>query len=168
MSSKVLPLALAAGAVLSAYSASAREPSVIEVQTQSTNLTQTCAFTNGPRAGETVDYTGDPGAPAIPVGSRCADMQGSSGDAVVQPPSPPRPPSRFYVSPGAPGVWGSAGEPSPGYTLTCLFDRGPDAGYAQDFSGVLGSEPIPIGAACTNGVSTGRAVSPGEGAQLPR
>ena len=93
-------------------------------------LSQTCAFKAGPLDGQTIDFTGVPGVVAVPIGDRCADMQGSSGVAVPQgssgavpfgslgrsgavPQAPAREPSqgRYYTSPGY-----SGGDTSPGYS----------------------------------------------------
>jgi hypothetical protein len=97
-------------------------------------LTQTCAFKAGPLDGQTIDFTGVPGVVAVPVGDRCADMQGSSGVAVLQgagtqeaapeatpPPEGARQPGqgRYYSSPGysGPGYTGPGySNPSPGYS----------------------------------------------------
>jgi hypothetical protein len=153
MLSKILPLAIAGAASLTAFSASA--------QNLSPSFTQTCAYRNGPRAGQTIDYTGTPGAVSVPIGSRCADMQGSSGAAVSSAPGRGAT-NRFYMSPGAPAAWGSGGAVSPGFSLTCRFDSGPRAGTSTNFSGTLGAQPVAIGNACSDGASSGLAVASGQ------
>jgi hypothetical protein len=94
MFTKLLPLAIVAGASLTGFGASAQDP----------NLSQTCRYKDGARAGQVVDYSSAPGAPSVQVGSRCADMQGSSGSAIAQGAEPQRP-GRFFTSPGAPRAW---------------------------------------------------------------
>jgi hypothetical protein len=131
------------------------------IQIADPSLTQTCAFNAGPRAGQTVDFSGATGAAAVPVGSRCADMKGSSGRAVAAGIGPRRP-GRFFTSPGAPGAWSSSGALKPNYTLTCRFNKGPRAGSSQDFTGSLGAEPLQIGSACSDGLNKGIAVPPGQ------
>jgi hypothetical protein len=151
MLSKILPLAIAGAASLSAAGASAQNP----------GFTQTCTYKDGPRAGQTVDYTGAPGAISVPIGSRCADMQGSSGSAVAQEMGREQS-HRFYMSPGAPVAWGSSGALNPGFSLSCRFTSGPRAGTTTNFSGVLGAQPAAIGAPCADGASSGLAVAPGQ------
>lgn len=120
------------------------------------DLTQTCAYTVGPLAGQTIDYSGTPGASAVRIGNRCADMHGSSGQAVA----PSRPArgqgGRFYTSPGAPNVWGSSGS---GYSQFCRFTSGPAAGHTADYSSTLGAQPAAIGSACSDGPNRGFAVA---------
>lgn len=121
------------------------------------NLTQTCAYTLGPLAGQTIDYSGAPGASAVQVGNRCADMHGSSGRAVA--PQPGRAQGgRFYTSPGAPNAWGPSGASS-GYSLFCRFTSGPAAGHTADYSSTLGAQPAAIGSPCADGPNRGIAVA---------
>jgi hypothetical protein len=143
-------------------------------------LTQTCAFKAGPLDGQTIDFTGVPGVVAVPVGDRCADMQGSSGVAVL-PEGMAREPGqgRYYTSPGygsppayyggpgyysRPGYYGSPGYyRSPGAPTTwgsafgqrCRFNQGPAAGTTLDYSHTLGAAPLAIGAPCADGASSG-------------
>lgn len=150
MFSKLTALALAGAASLTAFGAAA--------QAQPSNLTQTCAFKDGPQAGKTVDFSGATNAPAVPVGNRCADMHGSSGWAVAQQPGREQG-GRFYASPGAPSPPESAGALQPGYSLYCKFDSGPAAGHTADYSSTLGAKPVAIGSACSDGPNRGVAVS---------
>jgi hypothetical protein len=147
------------------------------------NLTQTCAYKDGPLAGQTIDYTGTPGASAVQVGVKCADMNGSSGVAVA--PQPGREQGgRLYTSPGAPNApgtanapnapgnpnaWSSSGTLNPGYSLYCQFNSGPAAGHTADYSSTLGAQPVAIGAACSDGPNSGVAVaqSPGSTGSAP-
>jgi len=122
------------------------------------NLTQTCAYNAGPLAGQTIDYTGAPGASAVQIGNRCADMHGSSGVAVAQQPGRGQG-GRFYTSPGAPNAWGPSGGPQPGYSLFCRFNSGPAAGHTADYSSTLGAQPAAIGSACSDGPNQGVAVA---------
>jgi hypothetical protein len=135
-------------------------PMYTSTQAQPSNLTQTCAFKDGPKAGQTIDYSGAPGASAVPVGNKCADMQGSSGWAVAQQPGREQG-GRFYTSPGAPNAWSSSGALQPGYSLYCRFDSGPAAGHTADYSSTLGAQPAAIGSACSDGPNHGVAVAPG-------
>jgi hypothetical protein len=129
------------------------------------NLTQTCAYNDGPLAGQTIDYTGAPGSSAVSVGVRCADMNGSSGVAVAQKPTqqPTQPKrgqgGRYYTSPGAPNAWSSSGALNPGFSLFCQFNSGPAAGHTADYSSTLGAQPVAIGAACSDGPNRGIAVA---------
>jgi hypothetical protein len=131
---------------------------------QSPDLTQTCAYNEGPLAGQTIDYSTAPGAPAVKVGVKCADMQGSSGWAVPQQAGqqPGREQGgRFYTSPGAPSAWGSSGGLRSGYSLFCRFNSGPAAGHSADYSSTLGAQPVAIGSACSDGPNSGVAVGAG-------
>jgi hypothetical protein len=123
------------------------------------NLTQTCAFNEGPLAGQTIDYSGAAGASAVPVGNPCADMQGSRGWAVA-PQAGREQGHRFYTSPGAPSAWGSSGALNPGYSRSCRFNSGPAAGQTSDFSNALAAQPAAIGSACSDGPNSGVVVGP--------
>ena len=150
---KILPLAMAGAASLTAFGASAQMQS---------SLSQTCKFDSGPRAGQTVSYAGSRGAASVPIGSRCADMQGSSGSAVAHETARAQSQGRYYIGRGAPNAWGSSGKLKQGYTQTCSFKSGPAAGTAKDFSGTLGAVPVTIGAPCSDGANRGVAVAPGK------
>lgn len=126
------------------------------------NLTQVCAFKSGPRAGQTVDFTGTPGSAAVPVGDRCADMQGSSGVTIAQSSARQQSPGRFYTSPGAPNAW-SGGVLRRGFSLTCRFNSGPRAGTTLNYAHTLGAQPVAIGSPCSDGASRGVAVAAGTG-----
>lgn len=167
MFSKLSMLAMAGAATVTALAAAAAQaqpdlpqlPSAPSVPGLSQNNTQTCAFREGPRAGQTVDYAGSPGAASVPIGSRCADMQGSSGEAVKQYTARQQSQGRYYSSPGAPNAWSSSGALKPGFTRTCRFGSGPLAGTTKDYSHTLGAQPVAIGAACSDGTSRGVAVA---------
>jgi hypothetical protein len=107
MFSKLSTLAMAGAASLTAFGASAQSlqrqyqpgqdpPGV--TQPGQPGMTQTCAYNTGPRAGQTVNYAGSPGAASVFIGNRCADMQGSSGQAVT-PAIGRGGQGRFYASP---------------------------------------------------------------------
>ncbi len=100
-------------------------------------LTRTCQFNAGPRAGQTQSY---PEAQPIPVGSPCQDGQGSTGLAIAeQGPTP------------IPG--GGSGQ----LTRTCQFNAGPRAGQTQSYPE---AQPIPVGSPCQDGQgSTGLAIA---------
>lgn len=123
--------------------------------------TSTCRFTSGPRSGSTVDFSATPGVAAVPVGSPCGDMTGSTGVAVT--PQTGRAPGmgRFYRTPEAPVGLNQSGQPTQGYTLTCRFTSGPNAGSTHDFSGSLGATPIRIGKTCSDGTNKGVGVAVG-------
>lgn len=164
MPSRFSMLALAGAASVVAIDAAAQaQPSLPDLPGVShprlgQNQTQTCEFRGGPRAGQTISYAGAPGAPVVQVGSRCADMQGSSGVAVAQGAERQQSPGRFYSSPGAPRAWDSSGNLRQGFTQTCRFNSGPLGGTTADFSHTLGAQPVAIGAACADGSSQGVAV----------
>ena len=139
------------------------QPDLNQPNLNQPNLTQTCAFRDGPRAGQTIDYAGAPGAVSVPVGNRCADMQGSSGEAVAEGTARQQGQGRLYMSPGAPNAWGPSGNLRSGFTQTCRFNGGPRAGTSLDYSHTLGAQPIAIGAACSDGPNTGIAVAPAPG-----
>ncbi len=105
-------------------------------------VSTTCKFTKGPRAGQTQSY---PGAKPIPVGAPCRDAQGSTGAAVAD-------------------ANGSGTAPVPGgqqVSTTCKFTQGPRAGQTQSFPG---AKPIPVGTACNDGKgNAGAAVADGSG-----
>ena len=164
---KILPLAMAGAASLMGLAASAQP----QIQTPlgptpaplSPNAsTQTCKFDSGPRAGQTVNYARAPGAASVPIGSRCADMQGSSGSAVAQDTARAQSQGRYYFGGGAPNAWGSSGKLKQGYTQTCSFKSGPATGTSKDFSGTLGALPVSIGAPCSDGANSGVGVAPGK------
>jgi hypothetical protein len=182
MLSKLATLALAGAASMTAFGASAQtqeqaqpgvnqpgaaQPGMNGMNQSGMNqpgatqqgLSQTCAFNAGPRAGQTVDFGGSPGAVAVQMGSRCADMQGSSGQAVAG--GRQQGQGRFYTSPGAPNAWSSAGLLKQGYTQSCNFTSGPRAGTTFNYSHTLGAQPVTIGSACSDAGSKGFAVASG-------
>jgi hypothetical protein len=164
MFSKLSTLALAGAASLTAFGASAQsqQGQVQAPQGQyQAGLTQTCAYHDGARAGQTVNYGGTLGAVSVPIGSRCADMQGSSGQAVA-PEVGRQQGGRYYSSPGAPNAWESSGALKRGYSQRCRFNSGPRAGTTANFSNTLGAQPVAIGSACSDGPSKGIAVGPGQ------
>lgn len=154
MSRRLLVLAIAAAAPLAAVGVQAHAQS-------SSNLTRTCHFTRGPRAGVTVDFSDSHGAPQVPVGAHCGDMTGSNGVAVggLRETGRLPGPGRYYRSPEAPLGLSDSGEPEPGFTLWCRFTSGPRAGAVGDFSHTLGATPIRIGTRCSDGASRGVGVA---------
>lgn len=127
------------------------------------NMTRTCHFTSGARAGAVVDFSNTPGTSAVAVGARCGDMTGSNGVAVAQQPGSRLPGAgRFYRTPGAPSGLDDSGRLKSGYTQSCRFSSGPRAGSTVDFSNRLGATPIQIGNACSDGTSQGVGVAPGK------
>jgi hypothetical protein len=179
---KLLPLALAAAPLLAISSGvHAQQSNDLRMQppgqqaqpgqetpgAQASSTTSTCRFTNGPRKGSTVDFSATPGVAAVPIGSQCRDMTGSSGAAVA--PESNRTPGagRFYRTPEAPVGMDRSGQPTAGYTLTCRFSSGPNAGNIRDFSGTLGATPIRIGSTCSDGGNKGVGVAPA-GSQAPQ
>jgi hypothetical protein len=164
MPSRLSMLTLAGAASAAAVAAVEAQPSVPDLPGVShprmgQNQTQTCEFRGGARAGQTVSYAGSPGAPVVQVGSRCADMQGSSGVAVAQGAERQQSPGRFYSSPGAPRAFDSSGNLRQGFTQTCRFNNGPLGGTTADFSHTLGAEAVAIGGACADGSSQGVGVA---------
>jgi hypothetical protein len=137
---------------------------------QASGTTSTCRFTSGSRKGSIVDFSGTPGVAAVPVGSHCQDMTGSTGVAVS--PESGRAPGqgRFYRTPEAPIGLDKSGQPTQGYTLSCRFSSGPNAGNIRDFSGTLGATPIRIGSGCSDGANKGVGVAPAgaQGQQGPQ
>lgn len=91
--------------------------------------TMTCHFLTGPRAGQTQSYYGVPGVSPIVIGSPCTDLLLSFGIGVAD---------------------GTSSYLAPGMTLTCQFTSGPRAGQAQNYAGVAGVSPIPIGSPCSD------------------
>jgi hypothetical protein len=160
MIGKLSTLAMAGAASLTAFGVSAQAQPGMAQQ----GMTQTCAFNEGPRAGQTINYAGSPGAVSARVGSLCADMQGSRGQAVAAGIGRQQGQGRFYTSPGAPNAWSSSGALRRGFTQTCSFTSGPRAGTRTDFSRVLGAQPVAIGSACSDGRNNGVAVAPGQAA----
>lgn len=153
MFSRLSILAIAGAASVTAIGAAA--------QAQPT-LTHTCEFRAGPRQGQVIDFSNTPGAVGVPVGNRCADMQGSSGRAIAQWSNRAQSQGRFYTSPGAPSAslnqWGA---PRAGFSQTCRFTSGPRSGTSLDYSHTLGAQPLAIGSPCADGASSGTVVSQG-------
>jgi hypothetical protein len=148
MFSRLSMLAMAGAVSVTAIDAAAQAQPV---------LTQTCQFKHGPRAGQTIDFTGAPRVISVPLGNRCADMQGSNGVAVSQKTARAQGQGRFYGRPGIP----STGALAPGLSLTCRFTSGPRAGSTLNYENTLGAQPVPIGAPCADGPNSGLAVAPG-------
>jgi hypothetical protein len=146
MFSRLSMLAIAGAASVTAIGVAA--------QAQPT-LTLTCAYKAGPLGGQTIDYSSVPGAVAVPVGNRCADMQGSSGKAVEEGAARQGGQGRFFSSPGAPMAWGTQGNLNPGFGQMCRFNSGPRSGTTLDYSHTLGALPLAIGARCADGASSG-------------
>lgn len=94
-------------------------------------LSSTCRFSQGPRAGQIQDYRGQ--VQPIPVGSPCTDGQGSYGMAI----------------PDASGGGSAPGSNSGQLSSTCRFSQGPRAGQIQSYRGQV--QPIPVGSPCTDG-----------------
>ncbi|HJP69478.1 MAG TPA: hypothetical protein VJ846_11295 [Sphingomicrobium sp.] len=110
-------------------------------------ISYTCSFDNGPRAGQSLTYTGISGPP-IEIGVPCSDGQGSTGSVV---------PGRAG-QPGVPVLPPSA-PTRRDMTFICRFDDGPRAGQTQSYAGVTGIQSFPVGAPCTDGQgSTGVAM----------
>jgi hypothetical protein len=147
MFSRLSILAMAGAVSVTAIGAAAQAQPV---------LTQTCHFKHGPRAGQTIDFSGAPRVISVPLGNRCADMQGSNGVAVAQSRERAQGPGRFYGSPGLP----STGEIPPGASLICRFTSGPRAGSTLNYANTLGAQPVAIGAPCADGPNSGIAVAP--------
>lgn len=176
MTGKLLPLAIAAAAPLWVMGGGAhaqqgqqsqgQPPQGQETQGQPTQgqqtsaTTSTCRFTSGPRSGSTVDFSATPGVAAVPVGSRCGDMTGSNGVAVGKTSGRAPGQGRFYRTPEAPVGLNPSGQAASGYTLTCRFTSGPNAGSVHDFTGTLGATPIRIGRTCSDGTNKGVGVAP--------
>ena len=152
MFSRLARLAVAGAAAVTALGAAHRPQPA---------MTQTCAFKAGPLDGQTIDFTDVPGVVAVPVGNRCADMQGSSGVAVPQGTARAANQGRYYSSPGAPIPWDMQGNPRAGFGQTCRFNDGPRSGTSLDYSHTLGAVPLAIGAPCADGPSRGVIVGPG-------
>lgn len=176
MTRRVLPLAIAAAAPLLALSSGAlaqpgsaqQTPNQQAPNQQAPNeqasgqqTTSTCRFTSGSRSGSTVDFSATPGVAAVPVGSRCGDMTGSTGVAVARQAGRSAGQGRFYRTPEAPIGLNPSGQPTAGYTLSCRFTSGPNAGSVHDFTGTLGATPIRIGRECSDGTNKGVGVAPG-------
>jgi hypothetical protein len=100
-------------------------------------LSSTCKFNQGPRAGQTQSYKDQ--VQPIPVGSPCQDGQGSTGVA---------------ISDNGGGGGGGGGSK---LSSTCEFNQGPRAGETQSYKGQV--QPIPVGSPCHDGQgSTGKAI----------
>src|SRR5271169_2777263 len=96
---------------------------------QTGNMSQTCQFTQGPKAGQTINFAGQPGVTPAPVGGPCTDGMGSYGVAVADASGS----SGNYPSPA-----GGQSSGSSGMSTTCHFDQGPKAGQTIDFAGQPG------------------------------
>jgi hypothetical protein len=112
-------------------------------------MSLTCKYTAGPKAGQTQNFAGIPGARPTTVGSPCGDGQGSFGTAVADGSGSATPGG---VQPGSGGnTPGGANNLPPGMSFTCKYTAGPKAGQTQNFAGVPGVAPAPVGAPCTDG-----------------
>ena len=148
MFSRLSMLAVAGAATLTTFAAAAHAQPV---------LTQTCHFKHGPRAGQTVDFSTAGGRViSVPLGNRCADMQGSNGVTVAQSPGRGQGQGGFYGAPAIP----TTGALAPGLSLTCRFTSGPRAGSILNYENTLGAQPVAIGAPCADGPNSGIAVPP--------
>ena len=105
----------------------AEDPVYASMLLAQNQLSSTCRFTQGPRAGQVQSYQGM--VQPIPVGSSCTDGQGSFGTAIPD---------------GGGSVSGSGQLSS-----TCRFNQGPRAGQVQSYKGMV--QPIPVGSSCTDG-----------------
>lgn len=111
-------------------------------------LSLTCQFNSGPRAGQVQSHADASSTGAMPIGAPCTDGQGSIGVAIPDPSVPPRVPVAPPSNPAAPPT-----------SFTCRFNNGPRAGQVQSYAGVTGMQPMPAGARCTDGLgSTGAAI----------
>lgn len=149
MISRLSMLAVAGAVSVTAIAAAAQAQPV---------LTQTCEFKHGPRAGQTIDFStvGAARVISVPLGNRCADMQGSNGVAVAQRGNRAQGPGRFYGLPAVP----TTGAIPPGSSLTCRFTSGPRAGSVLNYDNTLGAQPVPIGSSCADGPNSGIVVAP--------
>ena len=139
---------LAAAIVLTASNALPGRAEAAQAMAQP-QLSFTCQFSTGPRTGQSQSYAGVAGIEAAPVGTFCADGQGSTGTVV--PDVPLEPPAPVQPRPVA---------VAPPTTFICRFANGPRAGQVQSYAGVTGMQPIAVGAACTDGQgSTGVAIA---------
>jgi hypothetical protein len=136
---------------------SGRRGTGVDGNSLASGMTLTCRFTSGPRAGQTQDYSGIAGVAPVPVGSPCTDGVSSNGVAIA-----PGGAGGGRASTG--GRSGGGGNSlGSGMTLTCRFTSGPRTGQTQDYSGVAGVAPVPVGSPCTDGVSSnGVAIAPGK------
>lgn len=136
---------IAEGPVQPPVSIPSPPPSVVPPSPPRQEMTFTCRFDSGPRAGQNQNYAGVTGIRSFPVGAPCTDGQGSTGIAIPEaPPPPPAPPTP---------------PPAPAMSFTCQFNSGPRAGQLQSYAGVTGIQPMLVGAQCTDGQgSTGVAV----------
>lgn len=132
------------------------EPAEAQPVAQS-QLSFTCHFDAGPRAGQAQTYTGVSG-PAVPIGVPCADGSGSTG-VVVSDPTVTLPPAVQPPPVALPPAVQPPPQAGPATSFTCQFNNGPRAGEIQSYVGVTGMRPIPVGAECTDGQgSTGLAI----------
>jgi hypothetical protein len=101
-------------------------------------LSTLCRFSQGPHAGQTLDYA--PRLP-LPVGAACWDGISGYGTIVAGgPPPTPHRPTRSHKA-----------RPSSQTTMLCQFSQGPRTGQAQDYAPRL---PLPVGSACWDGVAS--------------
>ncbi len=99
---------------------------------QQNSLTTSCHFLSGLKAGQTIDYSGQPNVhPAVP-GTACTDGSGSFGVAVDK---------NAAANPSSPVSTG-------GLSSKCKFSFGPRSGQVQDYNPL---PPIPIGTPCNDG-----------------
>jgi hypothetical protein len=109
-------------------------------------MSLTCKYTTGPKAGQTQNFSGVQGAIPAPVGGPCGDGQGSIGTAVAD--------GTRGATPGGPQAGTGRNSLPPGMSLTCKYTTGPKAGQTQDFAGVQGATPAPVGGLCGDGVGS--------------
>jgi hypothetical protein len=104
-------------------------PSPVEKVSLPSGTSLTCKYTSGPKAGQTQNFDGVPGIVPVPIGAPCTDAQGSLGIAIA----------------------GDAKSLPTRMSLICKYTAGPKAGQTQNFAGVPGITPAPVGAPCTDG-----------------
>jgi hypothetical protein len=153
---KLTTLALAGAAPLLVLSAAAQaqiSKAQMTSQDPTSNMSMTCKFTSGPRAGSTVDLSGTPGVKAVHIGDHCSDGARSSGVAVAP------------GSTGETGRYPPSAHYSQNYSTTCRFNSGPLKGTTQDLGGKTGVTPSPLGSSCSSGSSKGVTVSPDQQSQ---
>jgi hypothetical protein len=121
----------------------------------SQGMTLTCRFTGGPRAGQTQDYSGVPGAKPAKIGSPCTDGVSSNGIAIS-------PSTSTDTDSNDSDTASDSTDDAAGSTI-CQFTYGAKKNGWHDYAPMRAK---PVGSTCQDGMgSAGTVVKVGHGTE---